>query len=161
MIERQSVRVLFLAQIFGKHLHHHHRRPPVVMATLLPQHGLLHTATFSDRFPFMWKTSLDTDNNNIHDINKHLVASTSNCFRVGLSMRGCSDSSKRRVDMNRRGAFAHPYPQQLLRDFEIGLPDAGHGASHHGKPLGFPLRSLPDKIVVAVDVDEGIFLRPF
>ncbi|KAF5481593.1 hypothetical protein F2P56_002233 [Juglans regia] len=67
-------------------------------------------------------------------------------------------------------AFA-PQNLQLLpvRDLEIGLQDGTasphnatatanqnqqHGASHHGRPLGFPDRHLPDKIVVAVDVDE-------
>ncbi|RVW28649.1 hypothetical protein CK203_081336 [Vitis vinifera] len=155
MIKRQSVRFLFLARIFGKHPHHHHRHRLVVMASLLQQHGLLHTATFNDRLPFMGKISLDYNN---HNNNKNLAASTSNGFRIGLSMRGCSDSNKRRVDRNGHGAFAHSYQQQVLRDFEIGLPDAGiptgHGASHHGKLLGFPLRPLPEKIVVAVDVDE-------
>lgn len=155
MIKRQSVRFLFLARIFGKHPHHHHRHRLVVMASLLQQHGLLHTATFNDRLPFMGKISLDYNN---HNNNKNLAASSSNGFRIGLSMGGCSDSNKRRVDRNGHGAFAHSYQQQVLRDFEIGLPDAGlptgHGASHHGKLLGFPLRPLPEKIVVAVDVDE-------
>lgn len=162
MIKRQSVRFLFLARIFGKHPHHHHRHRLVVMASLLQHHGLLHTATFNDRLPFMGKISLDYNN---HNNNKNLAASTSNGFRIGLSMRGCSDSNKRRVDRNGHGAFAHSYQQQVLRDFEIGLPDAGiptgHGASHHGKLLGFPLRPLPEKIVVAVDVDEGISLLLF
>ncbi|GLT68234.1 hypothetical protein SLA2020_404850 [Shorea laevis] len=58
-----------------------------------------------------------------------------------------------------------------LRDFDIGLQDGTasadnatatanqtqQGASHHGSPHGFPDRPLPDKIVVAVDVDEGNF----
>ncbi|XP_062149331.1 uncharacterized protein LOC133857955 isoform X2 [Alnus glutinosa] len=66
-------------------------------------------------------------------------------------------------------AFATPHPHLLrLRDFDIGLQDTTasaenatatanqtqQGASHHGSPLGFPDRPLPDKIVVAVDVDE-------
>jgi hypothetical protein len=62
-----------------------------------------------------------------------------------------------------------------LRDFDIGLQDTTasaenatatanqtqQGASHHGSPLGFPDRPLPDKIVVAVDVDEGNFFFGF
>ncbi|KAJ9699409.1 hypothetical protein PVL29_008140 [Vitis rotundifolia] len=115
------------------------------MASLLQQHGLLHTATFNDRLPFMGKISLDYNN---HNNNKNLAASTSNGFRIGLSMRGCSDSNKRRVDRNGHGAFAHSYQQQVL-------------PSHHGKLLGFPLRPLPEKIVVAVDVDEGISILLF
>ncbi|KAJ9675875.1 hypothetical protein PVL29_024708 [Vitis rotundifolia] len=103
----------------------------------------------------MGKISLDYNN---HNDNRNLAASTSNGFRIGLSMRSCTDSNKKRVDRNGHQAFAYSYQQQVLRDFEIGLPDAGlptgHGASHHGKLLGFPLRSLPEKIVVVVDVDE-------
>ncbi|KAG2717758.1 hypothetical protein I3760_03G191200 [Carya illinoinensis] len=67
-------------------------------------------------------------------------------------------------------AFAPQHLQLLpVRDLEIGLQDGTasphnatatanqnqqHGASHHGSPLGFPNHHLPDKIVVAVDVDE-------
>ncbi|KAG2717760.1 hypothetical protein I3760_03G191200 [Carya illinoinensis] len=68
-------------------------------------------------------------------------------------------------------AFAPQHLQLLpVRDLEIGLQDGTasphnatatanqnqqHGASHHGSPLGFPNHHLPDKIVVAVDVDEA------
>jgi hypothetical protein len=54
-------------------------------------------------------------------------------------------------------------PGQLLRDPEV-LPLEevgskslnGNGACRRGKPLGFPEHPGPAKIVVAVDVDEGI-----
>ena len=164
MIKRQGLSFLFLAQIFGKK--HPQSHPLVAMASLLQQHGILHThtTTFSGRLPLMGKIYLDDHNHNHTSSNKNLAASTSsNGFRIGLSMRSCSDSNKRRLDRNGHGAFAHSYPQQVLPDFEMGrLSDAeiptGHQASHHGKRLGFPPRPSPEKIVVAVDVDEGISL---
>ena len=165
MIKWPSVSFLFLARIFfGKRTH-----PMVAMASFLQQRGILHTTAFGDRLPPMGKISLDDDNNNNnnHSCNQTLVvASHSNSLRIGLSMRGCSASGKRRVDRNGHGVFAHSYlQQQVLRDFEIGFPNAelptGQKDSHHGKLLAFPPRPLPEKIVVAVDVDEGISLLIF
>jgi hypothetical protein len=53
--------------------------------------------------------------------------------------------------------------RQLLHDPEV-LPLEevaakslnGNGACRRGKPLGFPEHAAPTKMVVAVDVDEGI-----
>jgi hypothetical protein len=70
-----------------------------------------------------------------------------------------------------RAFAAHHLHSLRLRDFDIGLQNGTatadnatatpnqtqQGASHHG----FPDRPLPDKIVVAVDVDEGNFFFSF
>ncbi|KAB1209674.1 hypothetical protein CJ030_MR6G029217 [Morella rubra] len=70
---------------------------------------------------------------------------------------------------NHPRSFAPPHLQLLrVRHFEIGLQESTsttddataaviqnqQGASHHGSPLGLTDRPLPNKIVVAVDVDE-------
>lgn len=77
---------------------------------------------------------------------------------------------------NHPRSFAPPHLQLLrVRHFEIGLQESTsttddaaaaviqnqQGASHHGSPLGLTDRPLPNKIVVAVDVDEGNYFSPF
>lgn len=71
-----------------------------------------------------------------------------------FNLRGCLRKAPR---------HSHPHslappPQNLqllrVRDLET---TANQQQGHRGSPLGFPHHPLPDKIVVAVDVDEGIF----
>ena len=60
-----------------------------------------------------------------------------------------------------------PQPLQLLSVFDLETATAPlsqtqiqtpqESSSRRGSPLGFPDRPLPDKVVVAVDVDEGMF----
>ncbi|KAK9149283.1 hypothetical protein Scep_008040 [Stephania cephalantha] len=52
----------------------------------------------------------------------------------------------------------HPNPR-LLNKLDAHVEDKtrlvnGHSLFKHGSPLGFPDRAMPDKLVVAVDVDE-------
>lgn len=168
MIKRrsESLLLLFRAQIVSKRPLHHHCHPLVVVmaASLLQQHRILHTTAFGEHLPLTGKISLhDSNNGHNHTRNKYLAASTSNCnsLRIRISMKGCSGSNKRTLGSYAHGAFPHSHVQQVLRDFEIErLPDAElptvHDDSHRGKLLGFPPCPLPEKIVVAVDVDEGI-----
>lgn len=60
-----------------------------------------------------------------------------------------------------------PQPLQLLSIFDLATATAPlsqtqiqtpqESSSRRGSPLGFPDRPPPDKVVVAVDVDEGMF----
>lgn len=83
-----------------------------------------------------------------------------------LSLRGCMDRhdgvSWKAGD---RAANAHAMKlhSQFIRDPNVALAEDlvnGRGSFKPGKPLGFPDRSIPEKMVVAVDVDEvlGSFL---
>ena len=64
-----------------------------------------------------------------------------------------------------------PQPLQLLSVFDLDTATAPlsqtqiqtpqESSSRRGSPLGFPDRPLPDKVVVAVDVDEGMFFSLF
>lgn len=66
-------------------------------------------------------------------------------------------------------AFAPSLHPQLVRDSEIRLEDDDRwngaaarlengcsGTYHHGNPLGYPELTNTEKVVIAVDVDEGI-----
>jgi len=83
----------------------------------------------------------------------------------GLSLKGCLDHQ--RADDGSAKAHAMAWNRQLVRDpgvvpgEEVGLKLVnGHGSCKHGRPLGSPNQSMPDKMVVAVDVDEGICSSP-
>lgn len=74
----------------------------------------------------------------------------------GFVLRGSCDSNQPKA-----GAFA---PQRLRHlEFKDDLTDArllnGRGSSERGNPLGFFDNPLPEKFVVAVDVDEGVYER--
>uniref|UniRef100_A0A5B7ARU6 Uncharacterized protein n=2 Tax=Davidia involucrata TaxID=16924 RepID=A0A5B7ARU6_DAVIN len=89
----------------------------------------------------------------------------------GLIVKGCSSDSCKRVDntssnnanvFQKTRGFAPSLPR-LVRDCDIGrlLEDErhaglanGNGHDHRGSPLEFLEQPLPEKIVVAVDVDE-------
>ena len=92
-----------------------------------------------------------------------------------LSLRGClgwqdggGGEFRRRVDGEAAGMKAQVLAtqRQLMRDPEVLLPleEAaasaksvnGNGACRRGKPLGFPEQAVAAKMVVAVDVDEGM-----
>ncbi|KAJ0981014.1 hypothetical protein J5N97_009269 [Dioscorea zingiberensis] len=94
-----------------------------------------------------------------------------NSFKSALSLRCSMDHHHalfRRFDGDEVGRLhaAAPYRQLLPDSNIIPLMDVGpqlvngHGPSRHGSPLGFPEHPLPEKMVVAVDVDEvlGSFL---
>ncbi|KAF5198703.1 Haloacid dehalogenase-like hydrolase (HAD) superfamily protein [Thalictrum thalictroides] len=83
-----------------------------------------------------------------------------NGFRINASsefnLRGSSDH----LDRFQKAHAVAPYPE-ILRDSKGGVGEAkkgnrinGHGAVEHGNPLGFPGHPMPEKLVVAVDVDE-------
>jgi len=81
--------------------------------------------------------------------NKGLHLHTLNTPTLRFNLRGCL-----------RKGHSHPHslaplPQNLqllrVRDLEA---TANQQQGHRGSPLGFPHHPLPDKIVVAVDVDE-------
>lgn len=86
---------------------------------------------------------------------------TCNGFRINgsirLSLKGCNDDYRKRVDGNAfQKARACPL---LVRDLEIGLEvdrDAklANGSRCRDWPVGFSDRPSPEKVVVAVDVDE-------
>lgn len=90
--------------------------------------------------------------------------------RCGLSLEGCFDRGDdifRRSDDGSAEARAMALNHQLVRNpgvvlsEEVGLKLVnGNGSCKHGRPLDFPKQSMPDKMVVAVDVDEvlGSFL---
>jgi hypothetical protein len=92
-----------------------------------------------------------------------------------LSLRGClgwqdggGGEFRRRVNGEAAGMKARVLTtqRQLMRDPEVLLPleEAaasaksinGNGACRRGKPLGFPEQAVAAKMVVAVDVDEGM-----
>ncbi|KAJ0090387.1 hypothetical protein Patl1_13712 [Pistacia atlantica] len=83
-----------------------------------------------------------------------------NPFRIktskanGLILRGCFDSNKPTAADKKAGAFA----RQRVRYIEEVCSDAslfnGRGSNQRGNPLGFIDHTLPEKIAVAVDVDE-------
>lgn len=87
-----------------------------------------------------------------------------------LSLKSCLDRHDgilRRVDGEIGKARAVAPYCQLVRDSELVLGEEvsaksvnGCGSSKHGRPLGFLDHPVPDKLVVAVDVDEvlGSFL---
>jgi hypothetical protein len=94
-----------------------------------------------------------------------------------LSLKGCLDwqessSRFRRVDsdgeaVETRARVLAPQ-RQFVGGSEIQLSEAvsaksvnGNGACRPGKRLGFPEEGVPTKMVVAVDVDEGIVMRSF
>ncbi|XWS26518.1 hypothetical protein CRYUN_Cryun26dG0038400 [Craigia yunnanensis] len=78
---------------------------------------------------------------------------------LNLTLKSCFEDSHRTWDQKAR-AFA----PQLTRDFEIishnerqKMAESAidtRGACHRGNPLDFPDKPLPEKIAVAVDVDE-------
>ncbi|KAF8401173.1 hypothetical protein HHK36_014477 [Tetracentron sinense] len=86
-----------------------------------------------------------------------------NSFRINsLSLKGCSDRCgdgiRRGVDdgFQKARALAPSYPQ-LIRQSETWLDEDkanGRGAYERGSPLTFPDCQLPEKLVVAVDLDE-------
>lgn len=76
----------------------------------------------------------------------------------GLSLRGCLDrhdgSAKARAMAVNRQLVRDP--SAVLRD-EVGLKLVnGNGACKNGRPLRSNNLSMPEKMVVAVDVDEGM-----
>lgn len=87
-----------------------------------------------------------------------------NAFRIkpskvnGLILRGCFDSNKPTAADKKAAAFARQRVRYL--DIEEGCSDTslfnGRGSNQRGNPLGFIDHTLPEKIAVAVDVDEGM-----
>jgi hypothetical protein len=92
-----------------------------------------------------------------------------------LSLKGCLDWQEsagrfRRVDgdgeaVETRARVLAPQRQFVGGGSEIQLSEEasarsvnGNGACRPGKRLGFPEEGVPTKMVVAVDVDEGIVL---
>ena len=105
----------------------------------------------------------------------HLAGGRSLAPSGALTLKGClgwQDSGggsgfRRRVDGEAAGIKAQVLTRQrqLMRDPEVlPLEEAaataktlnGNGAYRRGKPLGFPEQAVAAKMVVAVDVDEGI-----
>lgn len=99
---------------------------------------------------------------------KHLV-----CMDIGsnnnLSMRGCSDRHdgvSRRADEDIQKAHVVGPHRHLVNgskmvfseDMGLSLVN-GDGSCKHGKPLEFPGHLKSEKLAVAVDVDEGIYLK--
>ncbi|XP_008803370.2 uncharacterized protein LOC103716941 isoform X2 [Phoenix dactylifera] len=91
---------------------------------------------------------------------------SSNTLRLRSCM-GRHDDVFRRVDDERGKAHAVAPYCESLRNSEVVFGEEvgaklvnGNGACIHGNPLGFSDHSLPEKLVVAVDVDEvlGSFL---
>ncbi|KAK3213307.1 hypothetical protein Dsin_018013 [Dipteronia sinensis] len=83
----------------------------------------------------------------------------------GLTLRGCFDSNHSSAAAAAAGADhkAGALAPQRVRYLDIGFAgegctDArlvnGHGSNQRGNPLGFTHNPLPEKFVVAVDVDE-------
>ncbi|KAH7574489.1 hypothetical protein ACOSQ2_008880 [Xanthoceras sorbifolium] len=80
----------------------------------------------------------------------------------GLTLRGCFDSNHKSAaaaDHKAAGALA----PQRVRYLDIGVAEGGctdarlvngRGSNLRGNPLGFTHNPLPEKFVVAVDVDE-------
>ncbi|KAJ6836415.1 uncharacterized protein M6B38_327635 [Iris pallida] len=83
-----------------------------------------------------------------------------------LSLRGCldrHDGVSWRADDRTASARALKLHSQFVREPNVVLGEGlvnGSGSFKPGRPLGFPDRSIPEKMVVAVDVDEvlGSFL---
>jgi len=94
-----------------------------------------------------------------------------------LSLKGCQgwqdggggSGFRRRVDGEAAGIKAQVLTRQrqLMRDPEVLPPEEAaataktlneNGACRRGRPLGFPEQAGAAKMVVAVDVDEGILL---
>jgi len=84
-----------------------------------------------------------------------ILSSFSSRLRQRVS-RGGSTGIKEQVLTRQR---------QLMRDPEVLPPEEaaataktlnGNGACRRGRPLGFPEQAVAAKMVVAVDVDEGI-----
>ncbi|KAJ6827018.1 uncharacterized protein M6B38_370185 [Iris pallida] len=83
-----------------------------------------------------------------------------------LSLRGCldrQDGVSWRADDRAAKARAERLHSQFVRNPNSVVGEElvnGSGSLRHGRPLGFPDRSMPEKMVVAVDVDEvlGSFL---
>lgn len=93
-----------------------------------------------------------------------------NSFRINagseFNLRGCSEEFQRRSDRFQKAHAIAPY-SELLRESDSRVDEGkkvnvvnGHGGVERGGPLGFPGNSLAEKLVVAVDVDEGIYLHP-
>lgn len=87
-----------------------------------------------------------------------------NTFRIktsqasGFILRGSFDSNYPTAADEKAGAFARQRVRYL--DFEEDCTDAslfnGCGSHQRGYPLGFIDHTLPEKVAVAVDVDEGM-----
>nr|DAD49206.1 TPA_asm: hypothetical protein HUJ06_019143 [Nelumbo nucifera] len=137
-------------------------------------HGFrrVHTANVKPRFPA--KVSIDAGSSLWINASKvlSLKGSYDHCDSLrmkaidGLSLNGCSDHFDRlgrRADDGFQKAHAlAPYPQ-LARDLEVGLEEAkgastrsmsDRGSYKGGKSLGFLDQPVPNKLIVAVDVDE-------
>lgn len=84
-----------------------------------------------------------------------------NCFKINagneFNLRGCSEEFPRRNDRFQKSHAIAPYPE-LLRvsdsHVDFGKKVNGKGGVERGGRLDFPGRSLDEKLVVAVDVDE-------
>lgn len=97
---------------------------------------------------------------------------TCNGFRIGdgrgrrgvggLSLKGCFDSSPESSSLFHKPRLGAANPLLVLRNVGVGVEDEKDAKSVNGhqwgSPLGFPNSTLAEKIVVAVDVDEGIAL---
>lgn len=123
---------------------------------------------------FLGFTQVGVTNERSRFLGKYLV-DVGSSFRInasdGSSLKGCSDRCDglhRKVDDGFRKARALPPYPQLVRDLEIGLEEDrdtrlmnGCGVYERGSPLGFPAQPTSKKLIVAVDVDEGISLLAF
>lgn len=99
----------------------------------------------------------------------HFNSSSTCAFRLGnngnfgLSVRGCFDArASHRENSNAISSTRAAYVSrsQLLRDdLNIDLSGSQRKDSSRGSSLLFPDDPSPEKIVVAVDVDEGKLLR--
>ena len=85
--------------------------------------------------------------------------------RYGLSLKGCLDHRRASDGIAKDRTMA--WKPQLVREpglvlgEEVGVKLVnGNGSCKHGRHLGSPNQSMPEKMVVAVDVDEGIRSRP-
>lgn len=80
----------------------------------------------------------------------------------GLSIRGCFDSVSDSNSLFRKMQSGVPNPRLALRNVEVGVEDEKDARLVNGRqwgsPLGFPNFASAEKVVVAVDVDEGIAL---
>lgn len=88
--------------------------------------------------------------------------------RHGLSLRSCldrDDGAFRRVEEGSAKARVASLNRQWVQNPGVALGEEvglklvnGNGSCNHGRPLGSPKKSMPGKMVVAVDVDEGIYI---
>ena len=174
------VRFLF-QQALHHHHHHHHNHRNLIMAYLAGYDPCSHLSKAFSHHPSLPSSSSDRCSYLSFPFLHNLVYA--NVFGVGrsfrFSLKGCSfDSSGSCSDRNDKivvkakakpRGFASSPRQHLLVDFEQGNSVRGDGldaalinvdsGSVNGSPTKlFPFRNhrLSQKIVVAVDVDEGM-----